>query len=146
VGMTLVSENILADTILSIGLAIAFYYALTSYACIWFFRREIFTTVRNFLFKGLFPLLGGLMLTAAFIQSAIDMYDPDYGYTVIFGIGGVFVVGVGSLALGVVLMVVWAFFPRSKDFFGGRSLNRETEVLVPDSDQLVPRSVDGGLM
>jgi amino acid transporter len=146
VGMTLVSENILADTILSIGLAIAFYYALTSYACIWFFRKEIFTTVRNFLFKGLFPLLGGLMLTAAFIQSAIDMYDPDYGYTVIFGIGGVFVVGVGSLALGVVLMVVWAFFPRSRDFFGGRSLNRATEVLVPDSDQVVPRSVDGGLM
>ncbi|MFB2556116.1 APC family permease [Herbiconiux liangxiaofengii] len=146
VGMTIVSENILSDTILSIGLAIAFYYALTSYACIWYFRKELFTSARSFFFKGLFPLIGGLMLTAAFIQSAIDMYDPEYGYTVIFGIGGVFVVGVGSLALGVVLMVVWAFFPRSKDFFAGRSLNRETAVLVPDSDHPAPRSVDGGLM
>lgn len=146
VGMTLVSESILSDTILSIGLAIAFYYALTSYACIWYFRREIFSGVRNFLFKGLFPLLGGLMLTAAFIQSAVDMYDPDYGYTVIWGIGGVFVVGVGALAVGAVLMVVWAFFPRAKPFFAGKSLNRDTEVLAPDEEQVVPRSVDGGRM
>lgn len=146
VGMTIVSENILSDTILSIGLAIAFYYALTSYACIWYFRKEIFTTARAFFFKGLFPLLGGLMLTAAFIQSAIDMYNPDYGYTVIFGIGGVFVVGIGSLALGVVVMIVWSFFPRAKAFFRGESLNMDTEVLVPDEDVPVVRSVDGGLM
>ena len=146
VGMTIVSENILSDTILSIGLAIAFYYAITSFACIWYFRSEIFTTARSFFFKGLFPLLGGLMLTAAFIQSAIDMYNPDYGYTVIFGIGGVFVIGIGSLAIGVVLMVVWYFFAGSKPFFRGQSLNRDTEVLVPDDDQLMPRSVDGGLM
>ncbi|WP_368496126.1 APC family permease [Herbiconiux sp. A18JL235] len=146
VGMTIVSENVLADTILSIGLAIAFYYSLTSFACVWFFRREIFTSARNFLFKGLFPLLGGLMLTAAFIQSAIDMYDPEYGYTVIFGIGGVFVIGIGSLALGAVLMVIWAFFPRAKAFFRGESLNRDTEVLVPEDDHPVPYSVDGGRM
>ncbi|GAA2246092.1 APC family permease [Herbiconiux moechotypicola] len=146
VGMTLVSENVLSDTILSIGLAIAFYYSLTSFACVWYFRKEIFTTPRNFLFKGLFPLIGGLMLTAAFIQSAVDMYDPDYGYTVIFGIGGVFVIGIGSLALGAVLMVIWAFFPRAKPFFRGQSLNRETAVLVPEDEHPVPRSVDGGLM
>jgi hypothetical protein len=137
---------VLSDTILSIGLAIAFYYAITSYACVWYFRKEIFTTVRNFLFKGLFPLIGGLMLTAAFIQSAIDMYDPEYGYTVIFGIGGVFVIGVGSLLVGVVLMLVWFFFAQSKPFFRGESLNRDTEVLAPEDEQLIPRSVDGGLM
>ena len=43
--------------------------------------------------------------------SAIDMFDPDYGYTVLFGVGGVFVIGIGSLLLGVVLMIVWSFFP-----------------------------------
>jgi amino acid transporter len=146
IGMTLVSENILSDTILSLGLAIAFYYAITAYACVWYFRREIFTTARDFFFKGLFPLLGGLMLTAAFIQSAIDMYNPDYGYTVIFGIGGVFVIGVGALAVGAVLMLVWFFFPGSKSFYRGESLNRETEVLVPEEEPVVLRSVDGGLM
>ncbi len=145
-GMSLLSGNVLADTILSLGLAIAFYYAITSFACVWYFRREIFTGPRDFLFKGLFPLLGGLMLTAAFIQSAVDMFAADYGNTVIWGVGGVFVIGIGSLAVGAVLMVVWFFFADSKPFFRGESLNRETAVLVPDSEQLIPRSVDGGLM
>jgi hypothetical protein len=57
----------------------------------------------------------------------------------------VFVVGIGSLALGVVLMVTWFLFARSKPFFRGESLNRDTEVLVPDTDHLAVRSVDGGL-
>ena len=39
------------------------------------------------------------------------MFDVDYGETVLFGIGGVFVIGIGSLLLGVVLMFVWALFP-----------------------------------
>ncbi|KJC63239.1 amino acid/polyamine/organocation transporter, APC superfamily [Agreia bicolorata] len=146
VGMTIISDAFLSDTILSLGLAIAFYYAITSFACVWYFRRELFTSVRNFATKGLFPLLGGLMLTAAFVQSAIDMLDPDYGYTVLFGIGGVFVIGVGSLLVGAVVMVVWYFFPSAKPFFRGESLNRETPVLVPEGETRIPRSVDGGRM
>ncbi len=145
VGLTLVSENILSDTILSIGLAIAFYYALTGFACIWYFRQELFTSGRNFVFRFLFPLLGALILTGAFVKSAIDMLNPDYGYTVLFGIGGVFVVGVGSLLLGVVLMFVWSFFPGSRPFFRRESLNRDTEVLVPEDELPITRSVDGGV-
>jgi amino acid transporter len=145
VGMTIVSEDFLSDTILSLGLAIAFYYAITGFACVWYFRRELFATAHNLVFKLVFPLAGALMLTAAFVFSAIDMFDPDYGYTVIWGIGGVFVVGVGSLALGVVLMVLWFAFPGSKPFFNGESLNRETPILVPETEHPPLRSVDGGL-
>jgi amino acid transporter len=143
VGMTLISDNILQDSILSLGLAIAFYYAITGYACVWYFRGQLRDSARNFLLQGLLPLLGALMLTYAFVQSAIDMWDVDYGYTTLLGIGGTFVVGVGSLLVGVVLMIVWFFFPRSKRFFRGESLNRDTEVLVPDED--FQRSIDGGL-
>ena len=82
--------------------------------------------------QGLFPLLGGLMLTYAFIQSAIDMISVDYSYTVLLGVGGAFVVGVGSLALGFVLMGCWALSKSSRPFFRGESLNRDTPVLVPD--------------
>ena len=142
--LTIVSEDFLSDSILSLGLAIAFYYAITGYACIWFFRRELFASASNVVFKFVFPLLGALMLTAAFIFSVIDMLDPDYGYTILFGIGGVFVIGVGSLAFGAVLMIVWFFFAGSKPYFRGESLNRETAVLVPESDHPVVRSVDGG--
>ena len=142
--LTIVSEDFLSDSILSLGLAIAFYYAITGYACIWFFRRELFASASNVVFKFVFPLLGALMLTAAFIFSVIDMLDPDYGYTILFGIGGVFVIGVGSLAFGAVLMIVWFFFAGSKPYFRGESLNRETAVLVPESEHPVVRSVDGG--
>ncbi|WP_309068645.1 APC family permease [Microbacterium sp.] len=141
--MTLISDNILQDSILSLGLAIAFYYAITGYACVWFFRRQLLSSARNFFLQGLLPLAGALMLTYAFVQSAIDMWDVDYGYSVLLGIGGTFVVGIGSLLVGVVLMVVWFFFPRSTPFFRGESLNRDTEVMVPDEEYL--RSIDGGL-
>jgi len=144
VGMTLISENFLADSIYSLGLAIAFYYGLTGYACVWYFRRELFASPFNFVYKFLFPLLGAVILTAAFVKSAIDMFDPDYGYTVIWGIGGVFVIGIGSLLFGVVLMIIWSLFPRSKPYFRGDSLNASTEVLVPEDDVVYGRSIDGG--
>jgi len=145
IGMTLISDNILQDSILSLGLAIAFYYAITGYACVWYFRRELFDSARNFFYRFLFPLLGALMLTYAFVQSAIDMYDVDYGYTVLLGIGGTFVLGIGSLAFGVLLMFLWFAFPRAKPFFRGESLNRDTEVLVPEDPADFSRSIDGGL-
>jgi amino acid transporter len=145
VGMTLISENFLADTILSLGLAIAFYYAITGFACVWFFRRTLFQSARNVVFRLVFPLVGALLLTAAFVFSAIDMFDPEYGYTVLFGVGGVFVIGIGSLALGVVLMIVWSLFAASRPFFRGESLNETTEVLVPEDVSPPRRSVDGGL-
>jgi amino acid transporter len=132
VGLTIISDNILADSILSLGLAIAFYYAVVAFSCVRYFRRQIFTSARNFLVLGLLPLLGGLMLTAAFIKSAIDMTDPEYGYTVLFGVGGAFVLGIGVLLLGVVLMIAWYATQESKPFFNGETLNDETPVLVPD--------------
>ncbi|GEP48279.1 APC family permease [Microbacterium saccharophilum] len=143
--MTTISDSILQDTILSLGLAIAFYYAITGYACVWYFRRDLFTSGRNLLYRGILPLLGALMLTYAFVQSAIDMLDPDYGYSgTLLGVGSTFVVGIGALLVGVVLMVAWYFFPRSKRFFRGESLNRETPVLVPEEPGEFVRSVDGG--
>jgi amino acid transporter len=145
VGMTLISDNILQDSILSLGLAIAFYYSITGFACVWYFRKDLTKSARDLFFKGIFPLLGGLMLAGAFVQSAIDMWDVDYGYSVIFGIGGTFVVGIGSLAVGLVLMFVWYVFPRSKRFFAGESLNMDTEVMVPEDVAEFPRSIDGGI-
>src|SRR3712207_9437188 len=38
VGMTIISENVLIDTIYALGLMICFYYGLTAYACVWYFR------------------------------------------------------------------------------------------------------------
>jgi amino acid transporter len=144
VGMSLISDNLLQDTILSLGLAIAFYYAITGFACVWYFRRTLLKSASNLWMRGILPFLGAAMLTAAFGFSVVDMINPDYGYTVLFGIGGVFVVGVGSLAIGAVLMGVWALMPASRPFFRGETLNESSEVLVPESDLPVIRSIDGG--
>ncbi len=142
--MTIISENILADSILSLGLAIAFYYAITGFACVWYFRRDLFTSRHNAVFRFLLPLLGALMLAAAFIKSAIDMADAEYGYSVLLGIGGTFVTGIGSLALGLVLMVAWQSRPGSRAFFAGHTLNENSPVLVPESPDTHPRSINGG--
>jgi amino acid transporter len=129
--LTFISQNALADSIASLGLAVAFYYGITAYACVWYFRRSLFSSARNLFMRGIFPLLGALAMTWAFVQSAVDMIKPDYGYTAYGSIGGVFVVGVGMLALGVPLMLLCFAFG-TKRFFRGETLTPETQVKVPD--------------
>jgi amino acid transporter len=129
--LTFVSQNALADSIASLGLAVAFYYGVTAYSCVWYFRRTLFSSARNLFMRGIFPLLGALAMTWAFVQSAIDMIKPDYGYTAFGSIGGVFVLGVGMLALGVPLMLACFAFG-TKRFFRGETLNAATEVKAPD--------------
>ena len=127
--MTLVSENVLVDTIYALGLMICFYYALTAFACVWYFRGELFRSGRDFAYKGLMPLLGGLMLTAVFGKTLYDMWDPAYGSgSAVYGIGSVFVIGVGLLLLGVVIMLVMQ--RKSPAFFRGEILTKETPSLV----------------
>lgn len=132
VGMTIISYNILQDTIESTSLAVAMYYAITSFACIWFFRKNLFDTIRNFFMRFLLPLVGGIMMTIVFVLSCIFMLDPDYGETTIWGLSGTFVMGVGALVLGLVVMYIWSRFPGSREYFDGESLNEDTPVLVPE--------------
>jgi amino acid transporter len=129
--LTFVSANALADSVASLGLAVAFYYGITAYSCVWYFRNTLRRSARNYLMRGLFPLLGGIAMTWAFVQSAVDMIKPDYGYTAFGSIGGVFVLGVGMLVLGVPLMLLCFAFG-TKRFFRGETLNAATEVKVPD--------------
>ncbi|MFI1397587.1 APC family permease [Streptomyces sp. NPDC020681] len=127
--MTLVSEHVLVDTIYALGLMICFYYALTAFACAWYFRHELLRTTRDFVFKGLFPLVGGLLLAAVFAKTLYDMWDPAYGSgSAVFGVGSVFVIGVGLLALGLLIMFVTE--RRSPAFFRGEVLTKETPALV----------------
>jgi amino acid transporter len=120
VAMSFLSENLLADSISAISLFIAFYYALTGFACSWYFRGTLRESARNLWFRGILPLAGALLLTAAFFISAIQMWDPAYGDTQIFGVGGAFVSGVLLLALGVVLAVVCRFLPSTRGYFVGK--------------------------
>jgi len=139
VGLTLVSENILADSIAAVGLLIAFYYGLTGFACVWFYRRTLTTSLRNFVMRGLFPFLGGASLLGAFLIAAYQYADPDFGETSIGGIGGVFLLGIGSLVLGLVLMFVWQ--ARHPAYFRGETLPKRAadELLLARGGTNPPR-------
>jgi len=127
VGLTLVSDNVLQDSILAVGILIAFYYGMTGFACAWEFRHDLHTG-RDVLMRLVLPLLGGLLLLGVFIEACIQYADPAYGYTVFFGVGGVFVIGIGTLVLGVLLMFVWnAVAPA---FFRGETLREGTPVVL----------------
>lgn len=147
VGMTLVSENVLADSIAAVGLMIAFYYGLTGFAAVWFYRHHLFDSLRDFLMKGLWPFLGGVMLLTAFVIASYQYAQPDYGYTTLWGVGGVFVLGIGSLLLGVILMYVWnAMAPA---FFRGETLPKRTAsdliLEIPAEETSTLRLPDSGL-
>jgi amino acid transporter len=155
VGLTLISENVLADSIAAVGLLIAFYYGLTGFACVWYYRKHL--QGRNLWTKGVLPGLGGLMLLGAFVEASIGYANPEGGETTVLGIGGVFVIGIGALALGAVLMFVYSrvappFFkgqtlvPGGYDLVlgheGGPTLGlpdtRERTVIAPDRSNLPP--------
>ncbi|MFF9455394.1 APC family permease [Streptomyces flaveolus] len=129
--MTLVSEHVLVDTIYALGLMICFYYALTAFACAWYFRADLLKSGRDLVFKGVFPVLGGVLLTAVFAKTLADMWDPAYGSgSSVLGVGSVFVIGVGLLALGVGIMSVMR--RRSPAFFRGEVLTKSTPALVAE--------------
>ncbi|HEY2207344.1 MAG TPA: APC family permease [Pseudonocardia sp.] len=127
--LTTASTNVLADSISAVGLMISFYYGLTGFACVWFFRRQLHG--RDLWVKGVLPGLGGVMLLAAFILSSIDYARPDAGGTTVFGIGGVFVIGIGALLVGAVLMVVYSRV--APPFFRGETLPRGSADLLLDA-------------
>ena len=111
--LTAVSKNVLADSAASVGLLIAFYYGLTGFACVWFFRRDLLSGAHALLVKGVLPLVGGLTLLGAFVLSIKAYWPAASSYSSFHGIGGIFLIGAGSLVVGVVLMVVTArFMPR----------------------------------
>ena len=76
VGLTIVSENILFDSIAALGLMIAFYYGLTGFACTIYYRRELTRSLKSFLLIGVGPTLGGLILTGDLRQVVLDLSKP----------------------------------------------------------------------
>ena len=111
--LTSVSKNVLADSAASVGLLIAFYYGLTGFACVWFFRHDLLTSAHALLVKGILPLIGGLTLLGAFILSIKSYWPAASSYSSFGGIGGIFLIGAGSLLIGVIVMLITArFLPR----------------------------------
>ena len=122
--MRFVSENVLWDTITALGMMICFYYGITAFACVWYFRKQWFDSVRSFFFTLFSPLVGGVILAVLFVLTLRDSMAPDYGSgSNIGGVGLVFILGVTVILLGVVIMIVMAI--RQPDFFKGKTLSMD---------------------
>ncbi|MDX6648390.1 MAG: hypothetical protein QOJ97_341 [Solirubrobacteraceae bacterium] len=119
VGLTVVSENILFDSIAALGLMIAFYYGLTGFACTIYYRRQLFRSVKNFLLMGVGPTLGGLILGFVFVKSCIDLSKPENSESGAswLGLGPPLIIGIGFLVMGAILMLFWRFSPTGREFF-----------------------------
>jgi amino acid transporter len=123
------SQNFLFDSLTSLSLMIAFYYAFTGIACAVYYRHELTKSVKNFLFIGVGPVIGSLILAYLFYKAIVEYakVDDSYSGSQAFGVAIPVVLGVGLLLLGVVLMVVWRLGGHG-DFFGRRLETVDPEV------------------
>jgi amino acid transporter len=125
VGLTfLPNGDILNDSVTATAFGIAFYYGLTGLACVVFYRREIFKSFKNFICMGVAPGLGALIMLALFVLAFQSYREPDQDSTAIFGLGPALVIGIGALAVGLLLMVLTRL--HLPDFF-----RRAPEVVDP---------------
>ena len=105
VAASLYSENFLFDSLSALSLLIAFYYALTGIACAIYWRRRLTHSVKSFLFIGLGPVVGAVILLYLLVQSVIQLANPEDSYTgtSILGIGVPLAIALFFIILGVVL-------------------------------------------
>ena len=104
------SENFVYDSLTALSLMIAFYYALTGFACAIYYRRELTKSVKNFLFIGVGPVVGSADARLPVLQGdhrVLEDRPESYSGSALFGIAIPVVLGVGLLLLGVVLMLIW---------------------------------------
>ncbi len=135
--------DVLTWSILSVGLMIAYYYGQCGFACVIYYRRYLFKSVKNFFFVGVLPLLGGLILAYLFVRSLMDMShtdytDPPYSW---FGVNPVLIIGLGMLLLGLPIMFWWntrdhAFFRVKPDPIDSRP--------PPEGGEPLPSLVEEG--
>ena len=102
--------GIIGDAVIAIGLYIAFYYGLTGFACVWYYRRNLTSSARNLWMQGILPGTGALILFflggwSVWLDNDVATAN-DYTMWTVPGIhwqiGGAFVIAVLSAIVGVI--------------------------------------------
>jgi amino acid transporter len=103
-GISLFSKSVLEDSILAVGLPIAFYYGLTGFACAFLYRRDLLKSAGNFILMGALPLAGALVMVFLFVKSCVNLASS--GSATLLGIGTPVVIGAGSILAGLPLLML----------------------------------------
>jgi len=128
--------NPIADAVTAIGLYIAFYYGLTAFSCVWYYRKNLRSSRRNLWMRGILPLLGGLIMYVAGGIALQSDWVATSGYTswtmpgTHWHIGGIFIIAFLSALAGVLGFVFMRL--TAPAFFRKQTLTRATPTLVPD--------------
>ena len=126
--------NPIADAVTAIGLYIAFYYGLTAFSCVWYYRATLTSSGWNLWMRGILPGLGGLIMYAAGFYSLQSDWVASNSYTtwtvpvLHWQIGGIFIIA----ALAALAGVIGFAFMRvtAPAFFRKETLTRTNPVLV----------------
>ena len=132
--------SVIADSVSALGVMIAFYYGLTGFESVWYFRSSLRESSRNLWFRGILPLVGALMLWGAMGYSLWYDYQPNNSYTNPVNINGhkigvVFFIDFLTVVVGVILYVAYRLSGKgavAPPFFTGEVLNKDTPTLVPE--------------
>ena len=130
--------GVIGDAVTAIGMYIAFYYGLTGFACIWYYRRNLTSSVRNLFMQGILPLVGALILWFLGGWSIWLNYDvaTQNDFTtwrvpwLHWEIGGAFVIAAGAAIVGLLFFIYSRI--TGPAFFRKETLTRATPTLVPD--------------
>ncbi|MGA2519477.1 MAG: APC family permease [Acidimicrobiales bacterium] len=144
--------NLIPDAVTAIGIWIAFYYGLTGFTCVWYYRKVLTRSARDLWMKGVLPLLGGLMLYFAMGWSIWKDWNYNNSTAASYTswhlpfpphsqVGGVFLIALVSALIGALCVVAWRI--AGPAYFRGETLNRSTPTLVPEDEALPLTAYDG---
>jgi amino acid transporter len=126
--------NPIADAVTAIGLYIAFYYGLTAFSCVWYYRATLTSSARNLWMRGILPGLGGLIMYSAGLYSLQSDWVASNSFTtwtipvLNWEIGGSFLIAALAALSGV---VAFAFMRvTSPAYFRRETLTRTSPALV----------------
>jgi amino acid transporter len=131
--------NPIADAVTAIGLYIAFYYGLTAFSCVWYYRHTLTSSSWSLWMRGILPGLGGLIMYAAGFYSLQSDWVADNSYTtwtvpgLHWQIGGTFIIAVLAAAAGV---IGFAFMRITAPAFFRRETLTRTNPLLAFSEEL----------
>jgi amino acid transporter len=126
--------NPIADAVTAIGLYIAFYYGLTAFSCVWYYRATLTSSARNLWMRGILPGLGGLIMYAAGFYSLQSDWVASNSYTswtvpgLHWQIGGIFIIAALAAVAGVIAFVYMRV--TAPAYFRKETLRRKSPALV----------------
>ena len=109
-------DSILTDGINAIGLQICIYYSLAGLAVVMLYRKQLFLSVTNFVFMGLWPLIGAIFMIVMFFKAI-----PGLNSTTLW-------VGLGAMALGLIPMAI--YWIKGNPYFNMPSKEDRVAVLM----------------